>query len=258
MSFSDENVEKKLYKVRQASFPDKLTYEALILLLKHDQALRQLIHRIAEQTPDDDAIAFDDTELGVEDHQEEQPDAISSETSESIHNNDESSMEAGGIDFRLAGNNQHLPIPPDFKKSLLVELSSALRLLELVDQHSSLRTYLLAGCDSEGERLMKLLVSLGRWDQIEIIWDTLAADVKQRQLAATADELEILKGCLQCFNLANSQFKATLDQPQIPQDFNHKVHNRLNAKGKLVTGVALPGLIDSAGNTVFKVLVITE
>ena len=258
MSLSAEDIEKKLNKLKKGSSPDKLTYEALILLLQHDQTLRQLIRNVVERNSDADKSAIDDAELDAEHGQEEQIETLSSQSDGDIHSDVNFIMKSVIVESGAEENSQHLPIAPDIKESLRAELSSALRLLELVESHVSLKTYLLESCGSEGERLMKLLVNLGSWVQIEMIWDTLAADVKQREQSATADEQEILEGCLQCFNLSNSQFKAAVDQPKLPQDFNHKVHNRLNAKGKVVTAIALPGLIDSAGDIVRKVLVITE
>ncbi|MCY0965174.1 hypothetical protein [Parathalassolituus penaei] len=255
MSHAAEDIEKKLNKLKKGSFPDKLTYEALILLLQHDPHVRQLVRNIVERDADADQCVIDDAQFGTQNWPKESLDIAGSGTGGDIRSDMNSSSGLVVVD---SGCSQRLPVQPDSKETLRVELSSALRLLALVERHTGLRSYLLAGCDSEGERLMKLLVNLGRWDQIEMIWNTLAADIKQRQQMATADELGMLEGCLQCFNLTSSQYKAALDRPQPPQNFNHKVHNRLNAKGQTVTAIALPGLINSAGDTVCKALVITE
>lgn len=247
----DKDLEKALDKYRKGYFPDKLTYEALLLLLQHDHALQQLIRSLCELAPSTDVNAIDKVELETE-NELEQPTEATSFTSP---------IDAGS-DQPSTGKNADVGAKAaaqlTYEEPLRAELALALRLLELVEQHGRLNAYLLAGCKTEGERIMTLLVKLGRWDQIEMIWDTLADDVKQHQQPATTNDLELLDACLACFNLASSQFKARLDQPKLPQDFNHKLHNRLNAKGKVATAIGLPGLINAAGDTARKVLVITE
>lgn len=232
MTQDAEDIEKKLKKFK-GSFPDKLTYDGLILLLEHDQSLRQLIRNICKEAVGTDQTTRDYVETDTEQQKEQ-------------------------IDTENEGDFHQLPVPPDSAGSLQTELSPALDLLKLVMSNTKLNSLLLGDSGSEGERLMTLLVNLGRWDRIEVIWDALATDVKQREDKATTDELKILEGSLKCFNLANNQYKANLDQPGLLINFNYKVHNRLNAKGKVVTDIALPGLIESSGDVVRKALVITE
>lgn len=232
MTQDAEDIEKKLKEIKGSS-PKKLTYEWLVWLMEHDQSLRQLIRNICKEAVGTDQTTRDYVETDAEQHKEQ-------------------------IDTENEGGCHQLPVPPDSAGSLRTELSPALDLLKLVTSNTKLNSLLLGDSSSEGERLMTLLVNLGRWDRIEVIWDALAADIKQREQRATADDLEILEGCLWFFNLTRSKFNADLDQPELPQNFNHKVHNRLNAKGKVVTDIALPGLIESSGDVVRKALVITE
>jgi hypothetical protein len=245
MSDSKDDVEKVSEELKKSSPSEKLTYDRLINLLQCDQLLRQLIHSIVEQTRDSDQRIFDNTDLKTEGQQENHVEVVSTHGNRYIQSD-------------MTVPSESVLATPDIKEPLRAELSSVLRLLALVEEHENLNRYLSDGSASEGQRLVRLLVNLGRWEQIEMIWETLAADIKQRQQAMVPDELEILEGCMQCFNLSNSQFRAALDQPELPQKFNHKVHNRLNAKGKRATLIALPGLINPAGDCVKKVLVITE
>lgn len=231
MGQSADTAEEKLNSIKEGT--SELTYEALLLLIENDQALQQLIRGIAEKSSNS-SKSNDDATLNAASQQEGQ---VETDVKESCQQS-------------LAG--------VAFEEPLRSELSSVLRLLELVALNDNLNSVLLDGCTSEGGQLIKLLVSLGGWSQIEMIWDSLADDIKNRKQAASNNELEILKGCLQCFNLTNTQFKAALDQPILPENFNHKVHNRLNAKGQVVSAIALPGLINPAGDAVRKVLVITE
>ncbi len=220
-------IEKKIKALRDKKTPD-FKYSDLVLLLEHDDDIREVILNISNQNLE--AVKEDSSCCAVEFNQDSKTRVIES-------------------------SNDVLEVQVD---PLRAELSQALDLLALIETHGELSGKLLGGSYTEGGRLLCLTVSLGRWSQIESIWDSISSNVKQRQQQAEKNELKILEGCLHCYNLTASHLIARLEQVDLSIDFNHKFHNRLNSKGKTISSLAFPGLVNAAGETTRKPLVITE
>ncbi len=220
-------IEKKIKSLRGKK-SSAFKYLDLLFLLEHDDGIRELILNISSQNSG--AVKEGASCCAVQFNKESKARIVES-------------------------SNDVLEVQVDPLRS---ELSQALGLLTLIENHGELSRELLDDSHTEGGRLLCLAVSLGRWSQVESIWDTISNNVKQRQQRAEKSELKILEGCLHCYNLTASHLMARLEPVGISIDFNHKFHNRLNSKGKTISSLALPGLVNAAGETTRKPLVITE
>ncbi len=227
MDDTPELIEQKVKALRDKKTP-AFKYSDLLLLLEHDDDIREVILNISSQNSG--AVKEDASCCTVQFNQDSKARIV------------ESSSDV-------------LEVQVDPLRS---ELSQALDLLVLIENHGELSRELLNDSHTEGGRLLCLAVSLGRWSQVESIWDTISNNVKQRQQRVEKSELKILEGCLHCYNLTASHLIARLEQVDLSIDFNHKFHNRLNSKGKTISSLALPGLVNAAGETTRKPLVITE
>jgi len=227
MDDTPELIEQKVKALRDKKTPD-FKYSDLLLLLEHDDDIREVILNVSSQNS---GAVKEDASCGAVQFDKESEVSV---------------VESSSDVFEVKVD------------TLRSELSQTLDLLVLIENHGELSRELLGGSHTEGGRLLCLTVSLGRWSQIESVWDTISNNVKQRQQQAGKSELKILEGCLHCYNLTASHLIARLEQVDLTIDFNHKFHNRLNSKGKTISSLALPGLVNAAGKTTRKPLVITE
>lgn len=234
---------KRLDKIREGSyFQEKLTYSDLLMLLEHDPAVQRLIQQLAAQPTSEVSPPS------------EAPDSLE----QAPLPEEEVEMLSFEDDEELFSMSVFEPEPAPAVDPLRTELQPALDLLALFEADNSLKESWIRTEDTEGQRLLRLVATWGDWQQLEYLWDQLAQRLKQDGRAATDNEHAILTGCLDCYNLTTRQLSACLITPEPSVLYNHKEHNRLNSKGKHITQLALPGLLNAAGNITRKPLVITE
>lgn len=110
----------------------------------------------------------------------------------------------------------------------------------------------------EAQQLTALIASAAQWERIEEIFDILAQRCKDRQTAATATELELLKQCVVYHNLIWRDKAAELCPIAVGKAYDFKLHNRANAQGDTITAEWLPELRNAGNQVSRKALVETE
>ena len=209
---------------------EKLTLSDLLLLLRHDSEVRDLIRQIAAQ-----------------------PMANESETEDEAKNGDQPTMP----DSKIRETITSPPLPAS--DPLRQQLAPELRLLAEVQADLELKADWLKDCDDgeEGRQLVRLLAQVAQWDVITDLWERLANRCKQEQRPADVRELQILKAALAVHNLRWQGRFATLREVNSGTAFDFQLHQRATSTGEIVCTQFLPGLVNAGGELQKKPLVKT-
>ena len=206
-------------------FGPRLTLPDLMLVLRHDPAMRALVREIVREHEPEATI---------------QCDAVEPESPAPM---------APPVAARI-------PAPTD---PLRDGLAGPLRLLALLERDDALRAAWLGSAHAGGDaQLPRLIVNAAHWDRIEALWDVLAQRCKQDQRAATADEMAIVEECVRIHNLLWDGRQATTVSVAAGAGFDFAMQERAGAAGQSVRQTWLFGLKNAAGQLRKKTLVHTE
>lgn len=219
------------------SSSETLTVRDLMLLLRHDNTVRQIIQEISRNYISDDS--FTSIEEAVDNTPEKQVPVPAFATIL------QHPATASVVDAKK----------PDI---LRTDLAPELQLLRLVNKDPELaRAWLGEEEESEGRQLVRLVAVASQWNQILLMWDRLAERCRQAQRKATHDELSILGSSLDLHNLIWDGKAAEMQHANLGDSFDYDYHERGRSTGDDVRGEWLPGLISAAGMRQRKILVAT-
>jgi hypothetical protein len=219
---------------------ERLTVRDFLLLLNHDDSVRQLIKDIVQ-----------DNTLNTLSDQNDDPDF------------DEVLEKPAPMSAPATIPKRPAPVPtpvvvvqkPDI---LRTDLAPELQLLRLVNKDLKLaRAWLGEEEEPEGRQLVRLVAVASQWNQILLLWDRLAERCRQAQRKATQDELSILGSSLDLHNLIWDGKAAEMQHANLGDSFDYDYHERGRSTGDDVRGEWLPGLISAAGMRQRKILVAT-
>jgi len=219
---------------------EKLTLADLLLLLREYAPLRALIREIAAEADEAGREAHDAdiNEADDEDERGRPPHPLLP------------ALRAAPTPLAPAA----LP-PPD---PLHQQLAPELALLHALRADAELATaWLGATAEDEGRQLTRLIACAAQWDLLSDLWEKLAARCKQAQRAASAAEMQILRGALTLHNLRWQGRQAQLAEVATGTPYDYERHQRGSATGDTVRALWLPGLINAGGQLHRKPLVQT-
>jgi len=191
---------------------EKLTVPDLLLLLRHDPTLQQLVRSLtAVTTPQAEAVE------GSPRASDQPP--------------------AGSPISALAP-----PVAPP-ADPLRQQVGAELGLLQALRTDSKLASeWLSAEPESEGRQLVRLIARAAQWDVVLELWDTLALRCKTQQRAVSTTELNLLQGALALHNLRWQDRQAALLECQVGADYDYRRMQRATPSGETVRALWLPGL----------------
>lgn len=211
----------------EKNYPAPITYPDLLLLLRHDPALKALLQAEAS---DKDGIGTCTTD----------------------------------VPYVLVEDDAKTALTPEVKSVVAsqAELDSCLSaerlLLDKVCTDAELSALLSPGqTEPTARKLVRLIAVAAQWERVLQLWDMLAARCRQQQRAATPDELAILNGCLALHNLIWQGRQARLDQVVSGEAYDYRRHERGTPQGESIQAQWLPGLLNAAGQLQKKTLVET-
>ena len=245
---TEEKYSDRLYKLQTDIAKPKLFYENLkpidlILLLQHDPWVQQLIANIASQSQGLDLNNLPATNNA----------AVKSLA------NTPAPMEARPS----APSRPALTASPSVPKVDIwrKELLEPLALLQRVRNDAELAALWL-GADglneSEPRQLLRVCVMSAQWEQIMQVAELLKKRCIQSKQAASADELAVLRGALDLYNLSAGGSKADLQSPAEGQVYSPDFHNRANTTGGNVAQCLLPALLNRGKKIVQPAVVLTR
>lgn len=236
-----EKLQDDAAKGVDGSFLRELTFPDLLLLLREHKPLRALIREIASEA--------DDT--CPEDHDADNDEADDADERGSAPH----ALPSPAPRAALAPVMRVAPIPAD---PLRQQLAPELALLQTLRADAELAAAWLGGqVEDEGRQLTRLVVCAAQWDLLSDLWEKLAARCKQAQRAASAAELQILRGALALHNLRWQGRQAQLAEVATGATYNYERHQRGTATGDAVRALWLPGLVNAGGQLHKKPLVQT-
>lgn len=97
----------------------------------------------------------------------------------------------------------------------------------------------------ESSQLLDFTARSSQWDNIVRVWEQLAEQCKNTHQAVKADELLILKNCIDLYNRTLNGHQAQLEFPQIGDEYDYAKHTQLS-DGDEVQEVLLPALSSPA------------
>ena len=198
-----------------AYYLQSLTFPDLLLLLKHDARLRELIRSIVESPADEQEAAA-----------EEQP-------AESVS---------------IPIEPEEIAPPPAPVDTLRAQLADELDLLNAVRTDAELADdWLLPDSEHEGQQLVRLIARVSQWDTIMDLWDLLANRCKQDKRAASSIELQILTMAVKVHNLRWLGRQAKLNHVELGAQFDYRHHQRGTPTGEIIRSQWLPGLTNAGG-----------
>ena len=209
------------------NYPTPITYPDLLLLLRHDPALKALLQEDASDTDDIETCTTDVPHVSVED------DAKTGLTSEVVP---------------VVASQPELDSGLSAERFLLDKVCTDAELSAL---WSPDRT------EPTARKLVRLIALAAQWERVLQLWDMLAARCRQQQRAVTPDELAILNGCLALHNLIWQGRQARLDQVVSGEAYDYRRHERGTPQGECIRAQWLPGLLNAAGQLQKKTLVET-
>jgi hypothetical protein len=110
---------------------------------------------------------------------------------------------------------------------------------------------------NRGEQLIKLVAIAANWDRVLDLWEILARRCKQQSRAASAEERDVLIGCVAIHNQIWKDRAAQLNSVDLGSSFDYLKHERGCPSGELLRAEWLPGLSNAAGKMQKKTLVET-
>lgn len=139
------------------------------------------------------------------------------------------------------------------------QLAPELALLHAVRADTDMAdTWLGAAADEdEGRQLLRVVVCAAQWDLLSELWEKLASRCKQDQRAANAAELTMLRAALALHNLRWHGCKAQLAEVAAGTPYDYDRHQRGTPSGDTVQALWLPGLVNAGGQLHKKPLVQT-
>ena len=214
-----------------------LTRSDLLLLLRHDGEIRQVILQAVDQPTE--AVTEPD-----EPDRAEKESFCSSETPVSV----------AEPPYPLPAESA---VPPA-RDSWREELSPELELLACVQADDELcAAWLGQPGETAARQLVRLIAVASQWEQVLLLWDRFAARCKQEQRPASMTERQILKRCLALHNLIWQGRQARLQQALPGEDYEPRQHDRGTVRGDTVSAEWLPGLLNAAGQLQKRPLVKT-
>ncbi len=220
---------------------EKLTTPDLLLLLREYAPLRALIREIATEAD----------EVGPEDH-DAGSDAADDE-------DERGSAPHAPPPLAIRAEPEHIARPVPHPTDLLrQQLAPELALLLALRADAELAAaWLSAAAEDEGRQLTRLIACAAQWDLLSDLWEKLAARCKQAQRAASAAEMQILRGALALHNLRWQGRQAQLADVAVGMQYDYERHQRGTATGDSVRALWLPGLVNAGGQLHKKPLVQT-
>lgn len=148
------------------------------------------------------------------------------------------------------------PVPVD---PLRQQLAPELALLHAVQADTDMAaTWLGAATDEdEGRQLLRVVACAAQWDLLSELWEKLASRCKQNQRAANAAELAMLRAALALHNLRWHGRAAQLAEVTAGTPYDYDRHQRGTPSGDTVRALWLPGLVNAGGQLHKKPLVQT-
>jgi len=190
---------------------EKLTVPDLLLLLRHDPTLQQLVRSLTAVAPQTEAV-------------EASPGA--------------SAQSPGGAPISALAPPAAPPTDP-----LRQQVGAELGLLQALRTDSKLASeWLAAEPESEGRQLVRLIARAAQWDVVLELWDTLALRCKTQQRPVSTTELNLLQGALALHNLRWQDRQAALLECQVGADYDYRRMQRATPSGETVRALWLPGL----------------
>lgn len=122
-----------------------------------------------------------------------------------------------------------------------------LELLTIIQQDRELQKRWLPNQENEGRKLVKMIALLSQWQQIEMLWDTLAERCKANKKGLSKNEITLLNGAVEIYNSTLNQNKAELRAIEINTNYNYEKHQRGTPTGDRVIAQWLPTLVNAAG-----------
>ncbi|XID74649.1 hypothetical protein ACF3NA_09020 [Alkanindiges sp. WGS2144] len=127
--------------------------------------------------------------------------------------------------------------------------------LQQVQAHPEISKILLPNHD---ENILQLIAIASQWNNVLRIWDALAAQVKNTQQAISVTERTILEHSLALFNLTLQSNQATLQDPEIGENYDYDIHQKVSGSGGNIEQVLLAGLCNAACDNVRAAVVVTR
>ncbi len=221
----------------------QLTFADLLLLLREDEQVRNLIRAIvappATHSSNDEVPTT--PQHGVDDDDD-----------------DERGMPAPPLRTPTARIPAVAPAPVPVD-ALRQQLAPELALLRAVRADTDMAaTWLGTATDEdEGRQLLRVVVCAAQWDLLSELWEKLASRCKQDQRAANAAELTMLRAALALHNLRWHGRKAQLAEVAAGTPYDYDRHQRGTPSGDTVRALWLPGLVNAGGQLHKKPLVQT-
>lgn len=225
---------------------EKLTVPDLLLLLREDEQVRNLIREIvappATHSSNDEVPTT--PQHGVDD------------------DDDERGMLAPPLRPIAQTTTARVPTvapAPVAVDPLRQQLAPELALLHAVRADTDMAvTWLGAAADEdEGRQLLRVVVCAAQWELLSELWEKLASRCKQDQRAANAAELTMLRAALALHNLRWHGRKAQLAEVAAGTPYDYDRHQRGTPSGDTVRALWLPGLVNAGGQLHKKPLVQT-
>lgn len=225
---------------------EKLTVPDLLLLLREDKQVRNLIREIvappATHSSNDEVPTT--PQHGVDD------------------DDDERGMLAPPL--RPVAPTPTARLPAVAPASVAVDplrqqLAPELALLRAVRADTDMAaTWLGAAADEdEGRQLLRVVACAAQWELLSELWEKLASRCKQDQRAANAAELTMLRAALALHNLRWHGRAAQLAEVAAGTPYDYDRHQRGTPSGDTVRALWLPGLVNAGGQLHKKPLVQT-
>lgn len=233
--------EKRLEKLtKESSFPERLSYADLLLLIEQDERVQSLIRSLAQA-----------------EEQVSEPETPTQETER-----EELSETIAATSIQVAVEPQPEPKPepqsPSLAETFYTQLKPQLEFLHATQADKEIACLWLKEDENEAAALVRLLARASQWDQLTELWDVFASRCKKQERALTSSETRLLQYSLACYNLTLNSRQAELLWPECPAAFDHQQHTRGTPQGETVTAVWLPGLTNAAGKLQKKPLVATQ
>jgi hypothetical protein len=234
---------------------EKLTLPDLLLLLRHDPALRQLLRGVWRDVQTEAALS-PVPEAPVAPPVPAAPSpvakplvavrpiaaAAADAQARSTHTVVPAATGPAGV--AVAEAEPAEPVTDPLRGQLAPELA----LLQLLRADAGLaQDWLGDSLHTEGQQLVRVLVLAAQWDMVLQLWDTLAGRCKAQQGAASAHELGLLRGVLAIHNLRWQNRQAQLLECRPGEDYDYRRMQRANPSGERVLAQWLPGLMNAGG-----------
>lgn len=145
--------------------------------------------------------------------------------------NTDLSKKMSDMDTRLASFAWAKTLEPEFIFLQQVQAHPEIAKILLPDGHNN---------------VLQLIAIAAQWNNVLRVWDVLAAQVKDNQQAISATEQQILTHSLALYNLTLQSSQAKLKAPEIDEDYDFDIHQKISGIGVTIEQVLLAGLYNAA------------